>query len=570
MLKMSSISAQGVVERASAELSKRINGLGLRSKHHHGSGGGKSGEKASVMERVTNVLCGGSSSSSNSSNSAGNLTIQTAGQSQSGGGGVGGGGGGGVGGGGHAPEKPSRVSNTAGGTNTAGGKGGGSMLGMGSGAGGGKSQSNTPQSLRKIGPHHQHGGGLNHHHLGGTGKMGQSQLALPQILTIEQLLQDERFLARFFLYFTSYERCTLAQVCQKWRDLLYRSPRYWSGLVPVLQCRELRQTTNQDRVKLYNSLIRRSFHAVCLMGATDEDALDLVHSFPLASKHVHSLSLRCSSISDRGLEALLDHLQSLFELELAGCNEITEAGLWACLTPRIVSLSLADCINVADEAVGAVAQLLPSLYEFSLQAYHVTDAALGYFSPKQSHSLSILRLQSCWELTNHGVVNIVHSLPHLTVLSLSGCSKVTDDGVELIAENLQKLRALDLSWCPRITDAALEYIACDLNQLEELTLDRCVHITDIGVGYISTMLSLSALFLRWCTQIRDFGLQHLCSMRNLQVLSLAGCPLLTSSGLSSLIQLRHLQELELTNCPGASQELFGYLREHLPRCLLIE
>ncbi|EAA00209.4 AGAP012123-PA, partial [Anopheles gambiae str. PEST] len=462
--------------------------------------------------------------------------------------------------------KPSRVSNTTGGGNSAGGKG--SMLGMGAGPGG-KSQSNTPQSLRKIG-HQQHGGGMNHHHLGGAGKMGQSQLALPQILTIEQLLQDERFLARFFLYFTSYERCTLAQVCQKWRDLLYRSPRYWSGLVPVLQCRELRQTTNQDRVKLYNSLIRRSFHAVCLMGATDEDALDLVHSFPLASKHVHSLSLRCSSISDRGLEALLDHLQSLFELELAGCNEITEAGLWACLTPRIVSLSLADCINVADEAVGAVAQLLPSLYEFSLQAYHVTDAALGYFSPKQSHSLSILRLQSCWELTNHGVVNIVHSLPHLTVLSLSGCSKVTDDGVELIAENLQKLRALDLSWCPRITDAALEYIACDLNQLEELTLDRCVHITDIGVGYISTMLSLSALFLRWCTQIRDFGLQHLCSMRNLQVLSLAGCPLLTSSGLSSLIQLRHLQELELTNCPGASQELFGYLREHLPRCLLIE
>lgn len=61
-------------------------------------------------------------------------------------------------------------------------------------------------------------------------------------------------------------------------------------------------------------------------------------------------------------------MQSLFELELAGCNEVTEAGLWACLTPRIVSLSLADCINIADEAVGAVAQLLPSLYEFSLQA----------------------------------------------------------------------------------------------------------------------------------------------------------------------------------------------------------
>lgn len=50
------------------------------------------------------------------------------------------------------------------------------------------------------------------------------------------------------------------------------------------------------------------------------------------------------------------------------------------------------------------------VFPLPLQAYHVTDAALGYFSPKQSHSLSILRLQSCWELTNHGIVNIGKSL----------------------------------------------------------------------------------------------------------------------------------------------------------------
>ena len=62
-------------------------------------------------------------------------------------------------------------------------------------------------------------------------------------------------------------------------------------------------------MRLYNSLVRRGFHAVCLLGATDEDALDLVHSFPLASKHVHALSLRGACVSDRGLEALLDHLQ---------------------------------------------------------------------------------------------------------------------------------------------------------------------------------------------------------------------------------------------------------------------
>lgn len=99
-----------------------------------------------------------------------------------------------------------------------------------------------------------------------------------------------------------------------------------------------------------------------------------------------------------------------------------------------------------------------------------------HINPLQGYTTHTLRLHSCWEITNHGVVNMVHSLPNLTALSLSGCSKITDDGVELVAENLRKLRSLDLSWCPRITDMALEYIACDLHKLEELVLDRYVSV----------------------------------------------------------------------------------------------
>lgn len=259
---MSSISAQGVVERASAELSKRINGLGLRSKHHHSHG------KTSVMERVTNALCGGSSHN--------NASIG-------------------------APEKPSRVAAS------------GKQIGSGK-LSASNSHQNTPLFIRKMQPPAPNiggavgtGGGA----LIGYGGNNCGPLNTPNshITTIEQLMLDERFLGKFFQYFSSFERRTLAQVCTTWRDVLYRNPWYWSGILPVLQCRELRHVANQDRIKLYNSLIRRGFHAVCLLGATDEDALDVVHSFPLASKHIHSLSLRCASVSDRGLEALLDHLQ---------------------------------------------------------------------------------------------------------------------------------------------------------------------------------------------------------------------------------------------------------------------
>ncbi|RVE48622.1 hypothetical protein evm_006693 [Chilo suppressalis] len=299
-VKMSSVSAQGVVERASAELSRRITGLGLRGRKR----------SPGVVERVANALCGPAAAT--------------------------------------APRVPRR------------------------------------------------------------------RRPSPRPLVWTQFILEERFLEKFFLYFNANDRRTLAQVCTKWRDLLYSSPRWWAGLVASVDCREVRATTGCCTQRFYNSLVRRGIRGVLLISAADDDINEFIRQFPLSAHHVHAISLKGCTITDRGLEAILDHLQVLFELELTGCNEITEAGLWACLTPRIVSLTLTDCINIADEAVGAVAQLLPSLYEFSLQAYHVTDAALGYFSPKQSASLSVLRLHSCWELTNHGVVNIVHSLPNLT------------------------------------------------------------------------------------------------------------------------------------------------------------
>ena len=64
---------------------------------------------------------------------------------------------------------------------------------------------------------------------------------------------------------------------------------------------------------------------------------------------------------------MLEFLQGLYQLEIVGCNEITEQGLWSSLAPRLISLSVQDCINVADECICAITQLLPNLYEFNLQ-----------------------------------------------------------------------------------------------------------------------------------------------------------------------------------------------------------
>lgn len=232
---MSSISAQGVVERASAELSKRINGLGLRSKSHHhsgsgggggggGTGSGTSSGKTSVMERVTNALCGGGNSNNNSQNNQNNPPTTNSGSAQLL----------------NAPEKPSRLNASSAIAQTNATPTSKQNLSNLLSSKTGTSNlinpnlqmiaNSTPQSIRK-----------------------QQQLNPPSVpVTMEQLFQDDRFLNHFFLYFNSLERCSLAQVCTKWHDVLYRSPRFWSGLLPILQSRELRLSTNQDRVKLYN------------------------------------------------------------------------------------------------------------------------------------------------------------------------------------------------------------------------------------------------------------------------------------------------------------------------------
>lgn len=120
--------------------------------------------------------------------------------------------------------------------------------------------------------------------------------------------------------------------------------------------------------------------------------------------------------------------------------------------------------------------MLPKLRELKLQAYHCGDSSLEYFNNSSiGDQIQSLTLDHCWEISDHGILSLAHSMSNLAVLSLTGCSQITDDAVEVITEQLRNLRSLDVSRCPRITDTALEYIAYDLSDsLIYLNLDRCV------------------------------------------------------------------------------------------------
>lgn len=324
--------------------------------------------------------------------------------------------------------------------------------------------------------------------------------------------------------------------------------------------------------KLYNSLDDRGFDALCLFGATDEDVEDLVAKLrPNSQRRIIIGRLNNCCVSDKGLDLFIKTFSQIQELELSGCNEISNSIELRPLQ-NLRRLIITDSINIADGFAQQLSHLLPQLDELTLQAYHLTDAFLDYLSLSVNSSTSRLRrleLPNCKEITNQSLVTIAKHFPQLEALSISGSTKIGDDGIEILAELARQLKVLDLSWCTRITDASLECIACDLSDnLTDLILDRNVNITDTGLGYLATMIKLGLLHIRWCPRVSDIGLESVLAIKSLRYLSLAGLHQVTARSLLCLVDA-NLHEVELTNCPAVNNDLLGFLEQRMPNCNII-
>lgn len=324
------------------------------------------------------------------------------------------------------------------------------------------------------------------------------------------------------------------------------------------------------REKLYTALDERGFDSICLFGATDDDIEDLATKTRPNGAQIQIKLGRLSncSISDRGLEVFLSTFGQLEELELTGCNEITNAidlkGL-----KQLRRLIITDCINIADGLAQRLIEIVHQLEVLVVQAYHLTDAFLEFLSLNSDTSqLRRLELPNCKEITNTSAITIAKHFQSVETLSISGSTKINDDGIEILAEHMKSVSSLDLGWL-KIGDLSLECLACDLRHLSELVLDRNVHITDLGLSYLATMANLTLLYVRWCPQLTDKSIKSISNMRSLTRLSLAGLHQITARGILSLLDSQQLEELELTNCPAVTCELQQFLSVKMPNCNII-
>lgn len=179
--------------------------------------------------------------------------------------------------------------------------------------------------------------------------------------------------------------------------------------------------------KLYTSIDSRGFNAICLFGATDDDIEDLVCKIPSSSHERITIGrLNNCSITNRGLDRFITSFQLINELELTGCNELTNTFDLSPLT-ELECLIITDCINIADGLAQKLIQILGRLRDLTIQAYHLTDAFIEFLGINcDTSKLQRIELLNCKEITNQGVIVLAKHFSQLECLSISGSTKVSN------------------------------------------------------------------------------------------------------------------------------------------------
>ncbi len=141
-------------------------------------------------------------------------------------------------------------------------------------------------------------------------------------------------------------------------------------------------------------------------------------------------------------------------LRLSGCDGVTGKGLKAlakhCV--RLHTLELVGCLLIGDKDVNAFQKgaWIGVLKELSIAGCReVTDAGVSKLTETMGPHLNVLNISGS-ETTDEGVRTIVRNCAHLRELDISNCVDVSDDSVGTLVRGISCLTSLKLDGNPLI------------------------------------------------------------------------------------------------------------------------
>nr|CAD7446888.1 unnamed protein product [Timema bartmani] len=180
-------------------------------------------------------------------------------------------------------------------------------------------------------------------------------------------------------------------------------------------------------------------------------------------------------------------------LDLTDCQAVEDGGLRVIVRncPQLAYLYLAslrtyhsDVFMFPDAGIKYVPSFCNTLRELSVSdCNQVTDFGL-YELAKLGANLRYLSVAKCDQVSDAGLKVIARRCYKLRYLNARGCEAVSDDAITVLARSCPRLRALDIGKCD-VSDAGLRALAESCPNLKKLSLRSCDLVTNRGVQCVA-------------------------------------------------------------------------------------
>ncbi|PRP73531.1 hypothetical protein PROFUN_02540 [Planoprotostelium fungivorum] len=299
-----------------------------------------------------------------------------------------------------------------------------------------------------------HSGGM--HYSGNTLSRQTSLTGFPQGHTNHNssasLSNDDLSLIFSFLPMRDVAKC--AMVCQRWNSLA------WKSVIHVDLSQSWNFFTNQSAARYMSDTLLRKFFSEKLdpnrvqtinawgCEAFSNNVMETISMIPGYSKNLRGLNVRMTRVTSDGVRHICN-MSGLESLTLMNAISDRDVQLLSKKLPRLQQLMIISS-NITDASLADISQLR-NLAELQLTGCErITDGGLEKL--KGMSSIRTLWL-SCTGVTDVGMQHLT-TLGNLQTLVVTNC-RITDLGLHHL-RNLPNLNHLSLSYCYMVTTQGVE------------------------------------------------------------------------------------------------------------------
>jgi F-box and leucine-rich repeat protein GRR1 len=211
------------------------------------------------------------------------------------------------------------------------------------------------------------------------------------------------------------------------------------------------------------------------------------------------------------------------------------------------NINLKDCVNLTTQGIRGLAERCRRVEEINLRGCDkVSDATLIVLSTPYEEkypmcdSFKVLTLSYCPNVTASGIVTFLAYCGVLEELNVSGIISCDDDFLHQLCVTCKTVQKLELQKCVYITDAGLCSLA-DYMWIEYIDVTGCYKITDDGIEVLTSSCNgLVQIIAKKVSKLTDRSMNAI--LRNcklIQTLDIRDCPLITQQAVTDISFYHH-------------------------------